>query len=84
MEGQGTFTWVELQRMAAGVDETTQIWLFLGFFLAMKWQQDVGQLRLEARGVLHVREDVAGEVELLLGGLRQGAGASRIRSKLAM
>lgn len=32
--GAGTFTWVELQRMAASVPESTQIWLFLGFFAA--------------------------------------------------
>jgi NADH-quinone oxidoreductase subunit M len=32
--GAGTFTWVDLQRMAANVPESTQIWLFLGFFLA--------------------------------------------------
>ena len=32
--GAGTFTWVDLQRMAANVPESTQIWLFLGFFVA--------------------------------------------------
>ncbi len=32
--GAGTFTWTDLQRMAASVPESTQIWLFLGFFLA--------------------------------------------------
>ncbi|MFC4942598.1 NADH-quinone oxidoreductase subunit M [Pseudonocardia sp. GCM10023141] len=32
--GAGTFTWVDLQRMAASVPESTQIWLFLGFFAA--------------------------------------------------
>jgi NADH-quinone oxidoreductase subunit M len=32
--GQGTFTWADLQRMAAGVPESTQIWLFIGFFVA--------------------------------------------------
>lgn len=32
--GAGTFTWAELQRIAAGVPEATQIWLFLGFFVA--------------------------------------------------
>jgi NADH-quinone oxidoreductase subunit M len=32
--GEGTFTWTELQAMAASVPESTQIWLFLGFFLA--------------------------------------------------
>ncbi|MET0188136.1 MAG: NADH-quinone oxidoreductase subunit M [Pseudonocardia sediminis] len=32
--GQGTFTWAELQAMAASVPTSTQIWLFLGFFVA--------------------------------------------------
>ena len=32
--GEGTFTWTELQAMAATVPESTQIWLFLGFFVA--------------------------------------------------
>jgi NADH-quinone oxidoreductase subunit M len=32
--GAGTFSWHVLQRMAANVPESTQIWLFLGFFLA--------------------------------------------------
>jgi NADH-quinone oxidoreductase subunit M len=32
--GEGTFTWSELQAMAAGLPESTQIWLFLGFFVA--------------------------------------------------
>ncbi|HZG88661.1 MAG TPA: NADH-quinone oxidoreductase subunit M [Pseudonocardia sp.] len=32
--GRGTFTWSELQAMAASVPESTQIWLFLGFFVA--------------------------------------------------
>ncbi|MGH3565828.1 MAG: NADH-quinone oxidoreductase subunit M [Pseudonocardia sp.] len=32
--GQGTFTWTELQAVAAEVPESTQIWLFLGFFIA--------------------------------------------------
>ena len=32
--GAGTFTWVDLQRMAASVPESTQIWLFIGFFVA--------------------------------------------------
>jgi NADH-quinone oxidoreductase subunit M len=32
--GAGTFTWSELQRIAATVPESTQIWLFIGFFVA--------------------------------------------------
>ncbi len=32
--GAGTFTWADLQRIAANVPESTQIWLFLGFFVA--------------------------------------------------
>lgn len=32
--GQGTFNWTELQRIAATLPESTQIWLFLGFFVA--------------------------------------------------
>jgi NADH-quinone oxidoreductase subunit M len=32
--GTGTFSWADLQRMAADVPESTQIWLFLGFFVA--------------------------------------------------
>ncbi|MEQ3550466.1 NADH-quinone oxidoreductase subunit M [Pseudonocardia nematodicida] len=32
--GQGTFTWAELQAIAADTPTTTQIWLFLGFFIA--------------------------------------------------
>jgi NADH-quinone oxidoreductase subunit M len=32
--GHGTFTWAELQRMAASLPESTQIWLSIGFFLA--------------------------------------------------
>lgn len=32
--GRGTFTWAELQAIAAGVPTSTQIWLFLGFFIA--------------------------------------------------
>ena len=32
--GQGTFTWADLQAMASSVPESTQIWLFLGFFVA--------------------------------------------------
>ncbi|MFP5019721.1 NADH-quinone oxidoreductase subunit M [Pseudonocardia phyllosphaerae] len=32
--GYGTFTWAELQSIAAGTPSSTQIWLFLGFFVA--------------------------------------------------
>ena len=32
--GAGTFSWTDLQRAAANVPESTQIWLFLGFFVA--------------------------------------------------
>jgi NADH-quinone oxidoreductase subunit M len=32
--GTGTFSWYDLQRAAANVPESTQIWLFLGFFVA--------------------------------------------------
>lgn len=32
--GQGTFTWAELQAIAADIPTSTQIWLFLGFFIA--------------------------------------------------
>ncbi|HWM57831.1 MAG TPA: NADH-quinone oxidoreductase subunit M [Pseudonocardia sp.] len=32
--GAGTFSWADLQRAAANVPESTQIWLFLGFFVA--------------------------------------------------
>lgn len=62
--GEGTFTWVELQRMAAGVDEGTQIWLFLGFFLAFAikaplvpfhtWLPDAGAEAPVGAGVLLV------------------------------
>lgn len=62
--GEGTFTWVELQAMAAGVDETTQIWLFLGFFLAFAikaplvpfhtWLPDAGAEAPVGAGVLLV------------------------------
>ena len=62
--GQGTFTWVELQRMAAGVDEGTQILLFLGFFVAFAikaplvpfhtWLPDAGAEAPVGAGVLLV------------------------------
>ncbi len=32
--GQGTFTWTELQQIAATTPASTQIWLFIGFFVA--------------------------------------------------
>jgi NADH-quinone oxidoreductase subunit M len=32
--GEATFSWVELQSIAATLPESTQIWLFLGFFVA--------------------------------------------------
>ncbi len=62
--GQGTFTWVELQRMAASVPESTQIWLFLGFFVAFAikaplvpfhtWLPDAGAEAPVGAGVLLV------------------------------
>jgi len=62
--GSGTFTWTELQAMAAGVDEGTQIWLFLGFFLAFAikaplvpfhtWLPDAGAEAPVGAGVLLV------------------------------
>ena len=62
--GRGTFTWVELQRMAAGVDEGTQILLFLGFFVAFAikaplvpfhtWLPDAGAEAPVGAGVLLV------------------------------
>jgi NADH-quinone oxidoreductase subunit M len=32
--GEGTFTWSDLQAIAAGTPTSTQVWLFLGFFIA--------------------------------------------------
>jgi NADH-quinone oxidoreductase subunit M len=62
--GQGTFTWVDLQRMAASVPESTQIWLFLGFFVAFAikaplvpfhtWLPDAGAEAPVGAGVLLV------------------------------
>ena len=62
--GRGTFTWTELQAMAAGVDEGTQIWLFLGFFAAFAikaplvpfhtWLPDAGAEAPVGAGVLLV------------------------------
>jgi NADH-quinone oxidoreductase subunit M len=33
--GTGTFDWASLQRMAGSIPESTQVWLFLGFFVAL-------------------------------------------------
>jgi NADH-quinone oxidoreductase subunit M len=62
--GHGTFTWVDLQRMAASVPESTQIWLFLGFFAAFAikaplvplhtWLPDAGAEAPVGAGVLLV------------------------------
>jgi len=62
--GAGTFTWVDLQRMAASVPESTQIWLFLGFFVAFAikaplvpfhtWLPDAGAEAPVGAGVLLV------------------------------
>ena len=62
--GAGTFTWVDLQRMAANVPESTQIWLFLGFFVAFAikaplvpfhtWLPDAGAEAPIGAGVLLV------------------------------
>jgi NADH-quinone oxidoreductase subunit M len=62
--GSGTFTWVELQRMAASLPESTQIWLFLGFFVAFAikaplvpfhtWLPDAGAEAPVGAGVLLV------------------------------
>lgn len=62
--GQGTFTWVELQKMAASLPESTQIWLFLGFFVAFAikaplvpfhtWLPDAGAEAPVGAGVLLV------------------------------
>ncbi len=62
--GQGTFTWADLQRMAESVPESTQIWLFLGFFAAFAikaplvplhtWLPDAGAEAPVGAGVLLV------------------------------
>jgi NADH-quinone oxidoreductase subunit M len=62
--GEGTFTWTELQAMAASVDEGTQILLFLGFFVAFAikaplvpfhtWLPDAGAEAPVGAGVLLV------------------------------
>jgi NADH-quinone oxidoreductase subunit M len=60
----GTFTWAELQAVAADVPESTQIWLFLGFFVAFAikaplvpfhtWLPDAGAEAPVGAGVLLV------------------------------
>lgn len=62
--GAGTFTWSDLQQMAASVPESTQIWLFLGFFVAFAikaplvpfhtWLPDAGAEAPIGAGVLLV------------------------------
>jgi NADH-quinone oxidoreductase subunit M len=62
--GQGTFSWTDLQRMAASLPESTQIWLFLGFFVAFAikaplvpfhtWLPDAGAEAPVGAGVLLV------------------------------
>ncbi|SHL14200.1 NADH dehydrogenase subunit M [Pseudonocardia thermophila] len=62
--GQGTFSWGELQQLAATLPESTQIWLFLGFFVAFAikaplvpfhtWLPDAGQQAPVGAGVLLV------------------------------
>jgi NADH-quinone oxidoreductase subunit M len=60
----GTFDWTALQHLAASVPESTQIWLFLGFFVAFAikaplvpfhtWLPDAGAEAPVAAGVLLV------------------------------
>jgi NADH-quinone oxidoreductase subunit M len=62
--GAGTFSWADLQRIAANVPESTQIWLFLGFFVAFAikaplvpfhtWLPDAGAEAPVGAGVLLV------------------------------
>ena len=62
--GAGTFSWADLQRIAADVPESTQIWLFLGFFVAFAikaplvpfhtWLPDAGAEAPIGAGVLLV------------------------------
>lgn len=62
--GHGTFTWSELQAMAATLPESTQMWLFLGFFVAFAikaplvpfhtWLPDAGAEAPVGAGVLLV------------------------------
>ena len=61
---QATFSWTELQSIAATVPESTQIWLFLGFFFAFAikaplvplhtWLPDAGAEAPVGAGVLLV------------------------------
>jgi NADH-quinone oxidoreductase subunit M len=61
---QATFSWAELQSIAADVPESTQIWLFLGFFVAFAikaplvpfhtWLPDAGAEAPVGAGVLLV------------------------------
>ncbi|GAA5155608.1 NADH-quinone oxidoreductase subunit M [Pseudonocardia eucalypti] len=60
----GTFSWSELQRLAASVPESVQIWLFIGFFVAFAikaplvplhtWLPDAGAEAPIGAGVLLV------------------------------
>jgi NADH-quinone oxidoreductase subunit M len=60
----GTFDWASLQRIAADIPEETQIWLFLGFFIAFAikaplvplhtWLPDAGAEAPVGAGVLLV------------------------------
>jgi NADH-quinone oxidoreductase subunit M len=62
--GKGTFTWTELQQLAGSLPESTQIWLFLGFFVAFAikaplvpfhtWLPDAGEQAPVGAGVLLV------------------------------
>jgi NADH-quinone oxidoreductase subunit M len=62
--GEATFSWVELQSIAATLPESTQIWLFLGFFVAFAikaplvpfhtWLPDAGAEAPIGAGVLLV------------------------------
>ena len=64
LPGGGTFSWTALQQMAASVPESTQIWLFLGFFVAFAikaplvplhtWLPDAGAEAPIGAGVLLV------------------------------
>jgi NADH-quinone oxidoreductase subunit M len=62
--GEATFSWAELQSIAATLPESTQIWLFLGFFVAFAikaplvpfhtWLPDAGAEAPVGAGVLLV------------------------------
>ncbi len=62
--GQGTFDWAALVRIAGSIPESTQIWLFLGFFVAFAikaplvplhtWLPDAGAEAPVGAGVLLV------------------------------